>query len=719
MGLIHNISSIKSSFFLVLFVIVFVSPVSAATIITVDSTTDFAEADATLGREDSYTCTYTVGTGAIYKAAPNGVCTLRRAVLEAGIRPDSDRPITIEFDIPTNDSNYDSALGIWEVQIDSSYIWEIDRRFISDDGGQVTIDGGTRSGGVGPAIMINTNSDNNPTGGRSLEVRTSNNTFSNLGFHGGGQIILYEGGNLVEDVWMGLTNDGTDMKLSSTASSQAQRAMARGGIIMPNIDSDDNIIRNNRIIGAFERAIRVTSGGSGNLIEDNFIGMDADGDVNVAGAFDCSRALDYDSNLWYGGRGIQVTGSQNTVQNNTLAGLHVTQSANETPPISMEIYGTGNTVTGNIVGIDANDTKVGVCGQGLLFGGTESEASSNTFYFTRNGFEPNDIGDEPDSAIITQSFTGQGMGDPDRWLKVFNNVIDGGNETEANYHAYRLASPGVNEELRQFIPAKITSISGRTVRGTNGDKLFPISVEPFCPNCEIFLYHDDNDDRIESFTLLGQTRADANGDWVATINQDLVASRSIRTQSMSTDNQTFIADSVAPMRHYDANTTTRLSDDFYNTTNTPALNQNEMLTRRDMVKEILRALRITPAAATGNVYNDVGINDINADWIEEFHNRGFTEDCDTGKFCPDQIVTRAEMAKFFLKTFNMDNPSYMPPAAPGGFIDVDSGDLNEYWIAELANQSYTQGCNVNRFCPNEPVKRLWFESLINEYNSLL
>ena len=567
--------------------------------------------------------------------------------------------------------------------------------------------------------MVNTNSDNNATGGRSLEVRTSNNIFRNLGFHGGGQIILYEGGNLVEDNWMGLTNDGTAMKLASTASSQAERSMARGGIIMPNIASDNNTIRNNRIIGAFERAIRVTSGGSGNLIEDNFIGLDADGDVIVSGDFDCSRDLDYDPNFWYGGEGIQVTGSQNIIRNNIFAGLHKPQATNVTPPIAMEIYGTSNTVTENIVGIDANGTKIGVCGQGLLFGGTESEASSNTFYFTRNGFDPGDIDTEFDSAIITQSFTTHLMGDPDRWLKVFNNVIDGGNESAANYHGYRLASPGVNTELRQFIPAKITSISERTVRGTNGDKLNALAVDPFCPNCEVYLYHDDNDNRIESFTLLGQTRADANGDWVATINQDLVSSRSIRTQSMSTDNQTLIADSDLPIRYYDANTTTRLSDDFYNASNTPALNQNEVLTKRDMVKEILRALRITPAAATGTVYDDVADDDTNADWIEEFHNRGFTEDCALNNFCPDSIVTRAEMAKFFLKTYNMNNPSYMPPAAPSGFMDVDSGGFNEYWIAELANLAFTDGCADNKFCPKEPVKRLWFEALINEYNSLL
>ena len=362
----------------------------AQTTIVVTSTLDFAEQDDDVGRVDNYTCGFTAG--AFFEPAPNGICTLRRAVLEAGVRPDADRPITIAFDIPTSDPNYDPALELWEVQIDSSFIWEIDRRFISDDGGQVTIAGSSQPTGRddGPRIMINTNSENNPLFGRSLEVRTSNNVIRDLGFKGGGQIILYEGGNIVENVWMGLRNDGSGLSLASTASSQAQRSMARGGIIMPNVDSDNNIIRNNTIIGAFERAIRVTSGGNNNLITGNRIGTNASGVVPIPGTIDCTRDLDFDGKLWYGGRGIQVTGSDNTITDNIFAGLHVTQATNDTPPIAMEIAGIDNLVTGNTIGLDASDAEVGVCGQGMLLQGSEGIVTENRLFFTRNGFDPGD-----------------------------------------------------------------------------------------------------------------------------------------------------------------------------------------------------------------------------------------------------------------------------------------------------------------------------------------
>jgi hypothetical protein len=528
-------------------------PVQALDIV-VTSTLDFAEADDDLGKVDNYTCGYT--SGAIFEPAPNGVCTLRRAVLEAGVRPDGDRPIRILFDLPTSDPNYDPTLEMWEVQIDSSFIWAIDRRFISDDGGQVTIDGASQSIGRddGPRIVINTNSENNPLFGRSLEVRTSNNVIRDLGFKGGGQIILYEGGNLVENVWMGLTNDGLGLSLASDASSQARRSLARGGIIMPNSASDDNIIRNNVIIGAVERAIRVTSGGSNNQIIDNRIGTNAAGEVPIAGTIDCSRDLDYDEQLWYGGEGIQVTGSGNTITGNILAGLHKTQSTNDTPPIALEIAGIDNLVMDNTIGLDAQGSEIGVCGQGMLLQGSEGIVTDNHLFFTRNGFDPGDVDTEFDAAIIMQSFTGQGGGDPDRWMRVWNNVIDGGDFIESNFHAYRFASPGVPIEMRQFIPAKVTSIEGTTVSGTNGDPL-PLGPSTDCPGCTIYLYLDDRDDRIESFELLGTATADGNGDWTTTISRELASNEGIRTHSES--------NAVDVMHFYDAMTTTRLSDDLY------------------------------------------------------------------------------------------------------------------------------------------------------------
>lgn len=93
------------------------------------------------------------------------------------------------------------------------------------------------------------------------------------------------------------------------------------------------------------------------------------------------------------------------------------------------------------------------------------------------------------------------------------------------------------------------------------------------------------------------------------------------------------------------------------------LNPNEVVTRRDMAREILKAYEGNedyipldpnnndePYQVTGT-YDDVGVGDVNAVFIEEFERRGWTEGCDTNKFCPDMVVTREQMARVFMTTF--------------------------------------------------------------------
>jgi len=524
--------------------------VFAQTVITVEDTRDLVTSNA----PNRDTCNFTVGGGAITRAAPDGICTFRRAINEATARPNADRPITIEFNIPTSDSNYDATLDIWEVQINQSFALELDRINTLETRGEVTIDGDSQPRGRsdGPKIMINTNRDNLETFGRSLEVRTPDNNFRNLGFHGGGQIILFNSGNVVENIWMGLSNDGLSLELASDASEQATRSLARGGIIMPNSASDNNRILNNRIIGATERAIRVTSGGSGNEIRGNFIGMTADGNITTpSSGLQCLRAPNLLNGVWYGGQGIQVTGSNNVIEDNILAGLHVTQTTNQTPAVSLEIAGTNNTITNNQVGVTENAELVGVCGQGLLLQGTASTVTGNSFFGTRVGFDPGDAGTELDAAIITQSFNfGGGQS-----LEVRENLIMGLDQDSDNVHAYRFGA-SVPEELRRFVPAQITEFNGVNIEGSNGEPLL-LGPPTDCPGCTIYIYLDDDDDRIESLTTtaFAIATADSDGNWSAVLPRELEDGESLRTQSQTN------APNV--IGNFAAGTTSRLSDVAY------------------------------------------------------------------------------------------------------------------------------------------------------------
>jgi len=533
-------------YFMLLVLAFFVLPVSAVTI-TVDSTADLVNSNS----PNRDTCDFTIGNGALTQAAPDGICTFRRAINEATARPTADRPISIVFDLDTSDPNYDMSLDIWEVQIDESFQLELTRINTLDRTGDVTIDGNTQPGGRnnGPKIMINTNRDNLASGGRSLEVRTTGNDFRNLGFHGGGQLILFNSGNVVENIWMGLSNDGLSLELASNASEQATRSLAGGGIILPNSASDDNIIRNNRIIGAVERAIRITSGGSGNQIVGNYIGMTADGNITTPNSgLQCLRAPNLLSGVWYGGQGIQVTGNNNTVEQNLLAGLHIPQTANATPAVALEISGTGNMVTENQIGITENTDFVGVCGQGLLLQGTQSVVTQNFFIGTRVGFDPGDAGTNLDAAIITQSFNFGGG----QWLDVRENVIIVLGQSSDNVHAYRFGST-VPDELRRFVPAKITRFSGVDVEGENGDPL-PLGPSTDCPGCTIYLYLDDDDARIESGNLdaFATATADNEGNWSAVLPRELEQGERLRTQSQT--------NAFGVIGNFAARTTSRLSD---------------------------------------------------------------------------------------------------------------------------------------------------------------
>jgi hypothetical protein len=114
-----------------------------------------------------------------------------------------------------------------------------------------------------------------------------------------------------------------------------------------------------------------------------------------------------------------------------------------------------------------------------------------------------------------------------------------------------------------------------------------------------------------------------------------------------------------------------------------------------------------PPPATGTVFLDVGAGDFAAAWIEELAALGVTGGCGNGNYCPNNPVTRAEMAVFLLKT--LLGSSYTPPPATGAvFADVHLGDFAVDWIEDLYGRQVTGGCDPGpplRYCPNNPNTR--------------
>ena len=64
-----------------------------------------------------------------------------------------------------------------------------------------------------------------------------------------------------------------------------------------------------------------------------------------------------------------------------------------------------------------------------------------------------------------------------------------------------------------------------------------------------------------------------------------------------------------------------------------------------------------PPACTGTIFNDVPCMGGPFDpWIEDLASRSITGGCGGGAYCPASPVTRAQMAVFLTKTFNLPLP---------------------------------------------------------------
>ncbi len=115
----------------------------------------------------------------------------------------------------------------------------------------------------------------------------------------------------------------------------------------------------------------------------------------------------------------------------------------------------------------------------------------------------------------------------------------------------------------------------------------------------------------------------------------------------------------------------------------------------------------TPPAGTGMVFADVPLSYWVVDWIEKLYADGITSGCNTSPllYCPDDSVTRAQMAKFLLKAKH--GASYSPPDVGGstGFSDVSTGYWAAAWIKQLALEGITSGCGGGNYCPDDSVTR--------------
>ncbi|MCY4622337.1 MAG: D-alanyl-D-alanine carboxypeptidase [bacterium] len=130
---------------------------------------------------------------------------------------------------------------------------------------------------------------------------------------------------------------------------------------------------------------------------------------------------------------------------------------------------------------------------------------------------------------------------------------------------------------------------------------------------------------------------------------------------------------------------------------------DQAIKRRTVAVWLVRTLDGEDPPAVGGT----GFGDVDGDswWmphVERLATLQITKGCVANPplFCPDDSVTRGEMASFLTRSFGLK------PAPPAGFIDTGGG-THEGAIDALYAAGVTVGCDTDplRFCPAQPVTR--------------
>ena len=103
----------------------------------------------------------------------------------------------------------------------------------------------------------------------------------------------------------------------------------------------------------------------------------------------------------------------------------------------------------------------------------------------------------------------------------------------------------------------------------------------------------------------------------------------------------------------------------------------------------------------GGPFRDVPPTSTHAEAIDRIAELGITQGCDADHYCPDDPVTRAQMASFLQRALEL------PPGPVDAYRDVGTGSVHARAIGALGEAGITRGCDPDGlyFCPNECIRR--------------
>jgi hypothetical protein len=444
-------------------------------------------------------------------------CTLRRAVNQARNLSAAQKPVLIRFDIPANAAEgYNSTLKIWKIEFIG--ISSVANAALRQLNGNIIIDGTTQPGGRtnGPKIILLGPGTGQWDGLKLGENATqSGNVIRGLGFQRfTTHIYATSHANTIENNWFGLNDAGNDIVLRGGGANDGTGNT--GVAVMPNLNN--NIVRNNVFTGLAGVAAAIN--GNDTTFANNYIGTIANGTVPGKTTNPAEICTRWD---WLGGSGISLSGNRNVVENNVFAGLRINVQPPTIQADTIRMGGNDHVIRNNRIGLDVENNQVGVCGRGIYLQSSTKFNQITGNRIVEPGLSAISLNDSPTvSTSDANTLRGNTILRTAPW-----GQIDGNPEPE---NAIQLG-PGIHAPFRNFMPARVTQISGLAVQGTAG-------TGSACPSCIVELFLDDGDSVTEALQSLAVVTANAQGNWTAMLAQPLPAGHGIRTTSTTAANGT-------------------------------------------------------------------------------------------------------------------------------------------------------------------------------------
>jgi hypothetical protein len=122
---------------------------------------------------------------------------------------------------------------------------------------------------------------------------------------------------------------------------------------------------------------------------------------------------------------------------------------------------------------------------------------------------------------------------------------------------------------------------------------------------------------------------------------------------------------------------------------------NDPVSRAQMATFLARALHLSGTAPDAFTDDNGSIYEPNINLVAQ---AGIASGCGGTLFCPNGLVSRAQMATFLARALHLSGP------APDAFTD-DNGSIYEPNINLVAREGIATGCGGTLFCPNANVTR--------------